>query len=117
MSGPLSRSPAICPTKTQFATVGNLELGRGAKQPAMQRTSMNRGERAQTATSMGPNEHNYRGLLPAQSHEAQHLEQHLCANLRRGGGRVVLRRHFDHIAADDVDALEPAQERHDFPRH
>src|SRR6185295_7163978 len=49
-------------------------------------------------------------LLPeADRHEAQHFEEHLRADLRGVGRRIVLRRDFDHVAADDVESGESAQ--------
>jgi hypothetical protein len=45
-----------------------------------------------------------------QSHETEQLEQHLCGDLGRVGGRIVLRRDFDDIASDDIDAGEAAQD-------
>ena len=46
----------------------------------------------------------------AEHHQAQDLEQHLRAGMRRVGGRVILRRDLDDVAADDVEALEAAQQ-------
>src|SRR5882724_6411027 len=48
---------------------------------------------------------------PAEDHQREDLEQHLGADHRGVAGRVVLRRDLDHVAADDVDALEAMQDR------
>src|SRR5688500_4421160 len=53
----------------------------------------------------------------AVDHEAGDLEEHLRSGMRSIGGRIVLRSDLDHIAADDVDALQPAQDRLGLARH
>ena len=59
-------------------------------------------------------------LLPrherAEHHQAQDLEQHLRAGMRGVGGGIVLRRDLDDVAADDVEALQAAQDFQHFAR-
>src|SRR5690606_10644024 len=42
-------------------------------------------------------------------HQAQDLEQHLGAGMGSVGGGVVLRRDLDHVATDEINALQPTQ--------
>src|ERR1700730_6212623 len=49
--------------------------------------------------------------MRAEGHQGEELEQHLRADHRGVGGRVVLRGDLDDIAADEVDAGEAAQDR------
>src|SRR3954454_11436638 len=46
----------------------------------------------------------------AEDHEAQDLEQELRTCLRGVRGCIVLRRHLDDIAANDVNSLEAAEQ-------
>ena len=56
-------------------------------------------------------------LLPAtDGHQAEHFEQALRADLRGVGRRIVLRRDFDHVAADDVETGQAAQDAEHFAR-
>jgi hypothetical protein len=47
---------------------------------------------------------------PSERNQAQQFEQYLNADLGGAGGRVVLRRNFDQVSADDVEPLEAAEE-------
>ena len=47
----------------------------------------------------------------AEHHQAQDLEQHLRPGVGGVGRGVVLRRDLDDVAADDIEPLEPAQDR------
>lgn len=51
-----------------------------------------------------------------EDHQAQDLEEHLGAGMGCIGGRVVLRRHLDDVAADEIDALQPADQLQNLPR-
>ena len=42
-------------------------------------------------------------------HQTQNLKQHLCPRLRRIRRAVVLRRHFDHIAAHYLNTCKATQ--------
>ena len=48
--------------------------------------------------------------------ERQDLEQHLRADLGGVAGRVVLRRHLDHVPAHDIEARATADELHALAR-
>src|SRR5208282_4053685 len=48
--------------------------------------------------------------MRAEDHQREELEQHLGADHCGVAGRVVLRRYFDDIAADEVDALKAVQD-------
>src|SRR5690349_14691872 len=45
----------------------------------------------------------------AVDHQAQDLEQQLGAGVSGVGGGIIFGGDFDHVAADDVQTLEPAQ--------
>jgi hypothetical protein len=56
-------------------------------------------------------------LLPATNgHQAEHFEQALRTDLRGVGRRIVLRRDFDHVAADDRRDRQAAQDAEHFTR-
>src|SRR5262249_27112226 len=55
-------------------------------------------------------------LTAGEGHEGEDFKQHLRAHLGGVAGGVVLRRHFDHVAADDVEPGAAAHEPHGLGR-